>query len=109
MSLVASFVEIVQPLSWAMSTPVFSTFLTLLTGWIFAPRRTNTGMSVAAGVAEQRHHSAFHRVFSAAQWSLDELGLIVFVLLMALLPEGPVPLSSREPRRAVAAGPRAPA
>jgi hypothetical protein len=33
MSLVASFVEIVQPLSWAMSTPVFTGFLLVLTGW----------------------------------------------------------------------------
>ena len=93
MTLVESFVEIVQPLSWAMSTPVFSTFLILLTGWIFAPRRTVTGMMIAAGVAGQRHHAAFHRVFSAARWALDPLGLIVFGLLKALLPEGTVQLS----------------
>jgi len=92
-TLVESFVEIVQPLSWAMSTPVFSTFLILLTGWIFAPRRTVTGMMIAAGVAGQRHHAAFHRVFSAARWALDPLGLIVFGLLKALLPEGTVQLS----------------
>jgi len=92
-SLVASFVEIVQPLSWAMSTPVFNRFLILLTGWIFAPRRTVTGMIVAAGVAGQRHHAAFHRVFSSAQWRLDQLGLIVFGLLKTLLPEGTVQLS----------------
>ena len=36
MSLVASFLEIVQPLSWAMSTPVFARFMTVLAGWIFA-------------------------------------------------------------------------
>jgi DDE superfamily endonuclease len=92
-SLVASFADLVQPLSWAMSTPVFSTFLTVLTGWIFAPRRTVTGMIVAAGVAGQRHHAAFHRLFSAARWSLDELGLIVFGLLRTLLPAGTVQLS----------------
>jgi hypothetical protein len=93
MSLVASFVEIVQPLSWAMSAPVFARFLTVLTGWIFTPRRTITGMLVAAGVAGQQHHAAFHRVFSAARWSLDQLGLIVFELLKVLLPEGTVQLS----------------
>jgi DDE superfamily endonuclease len=93
MSLVASFVDLVQPLSWAMSTPVFKRFVILLTGWIFAPRRTITGMLVAAGVAGQQHHAAFHRVFSKAHWSLDQLGLIVFVLLKALLPEGTVELS----------------
>lgn len=93
MSLVVSFVEIVQALSFAMSAPVFNRFLILVTGWIFAPRRTITGMLLAAGVAETMHHAAFHRVFSAARWSLDQLGLIVFVLLKALLPEGTVQLS----------------
>lgn len=93
MSLVASFVELVQPLSWAMSTPVFARFMTVLTGWIFAPHRTITGTLVAAGVAGQQHHAAFHRVFSAARWSLDQLGLIVFVLLKTLLPEGTVRLT----------------
>ena len=81
MSLVESFLEIVQSLTWAMSTPVFETFVTLPSGWVFAPHRTVTGMIVAAGVAGQRHHAAFHRVFSAARWSLDQLGLIVFGLL----------------------------
>jgi DDE superfamily endonuclease len=93
MSLVASFLELVQPLSFAMSTPVFTRFLILLTGWIFAPRRTVTGMLVAAGVAGVQHHAAFHRVFSAARWSLDQLGLIVFLLIKRLLPEGTVKLS----------------
>lgn len=90
MSLVASFTEIVQGLSFAMSAPVFSRFMIVLTGWIFAPRRTITGMLVAAGVAETMHHAAFHRVFSAARWSLDQLGLIVFVILRSVLPEGTV-------------------
>ena len=93
MSLVASFVDIVQPLSWAMSTPVFNRFLIVLTGWIFSPRRTITGALIAAGVAGQQHHAAFHRVFSSARWSLDQLGLIVFELLKVLLPEGTVGLS----------------
>lgn len=93
MALVASFVELVQPLSFAMSTPVFTRLLILLTGWVFAPRRTVTGMLVAAGVAGVRHHAAFHRVFSAARWSLDQLGLIVFLLVKRLLPEGTVKLS----------------
>jgi hypothetical protein len=91
--LVTSFVEIVQRLNWAMSTPVFNRFLIVLAGWIFAPRRTITGALIAAGVAGQRHHAAFHRVFSAARWSLDQVGLIVFTLLEALLPEGTVRLS----------------
>jgi hypothetical protein len=80
-------------MSWAMNSPVFARFVIVLTGWIFAPRRTITGALVAAGVAGQQHHAAFHRVFSAARWSLDQLGLIVFVLLKALLPDGAVHLA----------------
>lgn len=93
MSLVPSFLALVQPLGWAMSAPCFKSFVIILTGWLFAPRRTVTGMLVAAGVAGKRHHAAFHRLFSAARWSLDELGLIVFGLLTWLLPAGTVKLT----------------
>ena len=37
MSLVVSFVALVQPMSLAMSAPVFNRFVILLTGWVFAP------------------------------------------------------------------------
>lgn len=85
MALVPSFLALVQPLAWTMSAPSFQSFLTLLTGWIFAPRRTVSGMLVTSGVANLRHHAAYYRVFSAARWSLDQLGLIVFSLLFPLL------------------------
>jgi hypothetical protein len=71
-----------------MSMPVFNGFVIVLTGWIFAPRRTITGTLIAAAVTGQQHHAAFHRAFSAARWSLDQLDLIVFELLKVLLPEG---------------------
>lgn len=85
MILVASFLELVQSLSWAMRAPVFRTFVVILTGWVFAARRTITAMLVVTGVAGQRHHAAFHRVFSAARWSLDQVGLLVFRLIVPLL------------------------
>lgn len=78
MTLVPSFVELLQPLASAMTAPSFANFVTILTGWVFAPRRTVTGMIVAAGVAGRVHHSIFHRFFARAQWSLDGLGLAVF-------------------------------
>src|SRR4051794_10914086 len=93
LALVPSFLALVQPLGWAMRAPCFRSFVTVVTGWLFAPRRTITGALVAAGVAGQRHHAAFHRVFSAARWSLDELGLIVFGLLTPLLAPGTVKLT----------------
>ncbi len=93
MALVPSFLALVQPLGWTMRTPCFGSFVTVLTGWLFAPRRTITGALVAAGVAGQRHHAAFHRVFATARWSLDEMGLIVFGLIAPLLPPGTVKLT----------------
>ena len=86
-SLVPSFLDLLQPLSCVMTCPTFDSFLTVLTGWAFARRRTVTGMILAAGAAGEgfKHHSAYHRLFAAARWSLDELGLAVFGLMLPLL------------------------
>ena len=94
MSLVPSFLDLLQPLSCVMTCPTFESFLTVLSGWAFARRRTVTGMILAAGAVGtgHKHHSAYHRVFAAARWSLDELGLAVFGLILPLL-EGEVLLA----------------
>jgi hypothetical protein len=84
-SLVPSFLDLLQPLSCVMTAPTFDSFLTILNGWGFAPRRTITGMIVAANAVGAKHHSAYHRLFAAARWSLDELGLAVFGLILPLL------------------------
>lgn len=84
-ALVPSFVELLQPLSCAMTCPTFDSFLTLVAGWAFARRRTVTGMILAADAVGGKHHSAYHRVFAAARWSLDELGLAVLGLIRPLL------------------------
>lgn len=85
MSVVPSFLDLLQPLSCVMTTPTFASFLTVLTGWVFARRRTVTGMMLAADAVGSKHHSAYHRLFAAARWSLDELGLAVFTLMLPLL------------------------
>ncbi len=82
MNLVNSFAVLLQELAVVMTAPSFENFVVLATGWVFAPRRTVTGMLLASGVAGQRHHSAFHRFFSEANWSRDALGLAVFRLLL---------------------------
>jgi len=81
MELVTSFEVVLQSLSSVMTVPSFQTWLTLVTGWIFARRRTVTQMIVAAGALEGKHFSSFHRFFSQAAWSRDDLGLAVFGLL----------------------------
>ncbi|REJ65462.1 MAG: transposase [Planctomycetota bacterium] len=66
-----------------MTTPTLESFVTVLTGWVFAPRRTVTRMILAAGDSAGKHYSSYHRLFSAARWSLDAVGLAVFELVAA--------------------------
>jgi hypothetical protein len=81
MHLVTSFLVMLQPLAVAMTAPTFFNLTTILSGWAFAPRRTVTGMLLAAGAVGKKHHSTFHRLFAEAQWSLDQVGLLVFGML----------------------------
>jgi hypothetical protein len=83
----SSFREIFFSLMSVMTQPTFQNLLALLPGWIFARRRTITAMIQAAGLAGKRHHSTFHRVFAAARWSMDKVGLAVFKLILALIPK----------------------
>ncbi|HUW82731.1 MAG TPA: transposase [Phycisphaerae bacterium] len=93
MTLVSSFQELLQQVSCVMTAPTFVSFVTIVTGWVFARRRTITGMILAADAVNSKHHSAFHRVFATARWSLDALGLAVFDLILPWLGKGPVLLA----------------
>src|SRR5207244_3272793 len=84
----SSFVEVLLSLGPVMTAPTFRNWVTVLGGWLFAPRRTVTGMLIAANVAGKRHHSAYHRVFAEAVWSMDLLGLAILGLALALHPKG---------------------
>jgi DDE superfamily endonuclease len=74
-----------QGLSATMTAPSFANLTTVLTGWVFAGRRTVTRMILAAGDAAEKHFSSYHRLFSAARWSLDALGLAVLDLMQRFL------------------------
>jgi hypothetical protein len=83
--LVPGFMVLLQGLSTTMTSPTFASLTTVLTGWVFAGRRTVTRMILAAGDAAEKHYSSYHRLFSAARWSLDALGLAVFGLIEPFL------------------------
>jgi len=78
---------LLQGLSATMTAPTFASLTTVLTGWAFASRRTVTRMILAAGSAADKHYSSYHRLFSAARWSLDAVGLAAFDLLTPILGE----------------------
>jgi DDE superfamily endonuclease len=84
-TLVSSFLDLLQPLSSVMTAPSFESFITAVNGWIFAHRRTVTGIIVAADAVGAKHHSAYHRLFASARWSLDELGLAIFQMILPLV------------------------
>lgn len=87
MELVPGFMVLLQGLSPTMTAPTFDSLLTVLTGWVFASRRTVTRMILAAGSTAGKHYSSYHRLFSAARWSLDAVGLVVFDLVQPFLGE----------------------
>lgn len=74
------------------TAPTYRNFQLLVAGWIhWLGRRTITAVAVASGAVEQQHISVFHRFFSRAQWSLDAIGHVLFVLALAWLPaDGPL-------------------
>ena len=51
------------------------------------------GALSAAQAVDTKHHSAYHRVFSTARWSLDELGLAVLELILPWVDQGAIPLA----------------
>jgi hypothetical protein len=81
MELVPGFTELLQGLSATMTTPTFHNLVTVLTGWVFASKRTVTRMILGAGERADKHYSTYHRLFSAARWSLDAVGLALFDLV----------------------------
>ncbi len=90
MHLPSTFLAILLSLETTMTAPTFHRWITLLAGWLFAPRRTVTGILIAAGVSGKRHHAGFHRFFASARWSLDRLGLAILGLVLSLVPRSRV-------------------
>lgn len=82
MTLVPSFQQFLQPFSEQMTAPTFASFTRIIVGWIWASRHTVTAALVAAQAIGKKHHSAFHRVFANAPWSLDAVGLGLLRLIL---------------------------
>lgn len=88
MDIIGSFAELLQVFAVTMTPTTSENLRELVVGWVFAPRRTIMGMLRASG--SQRHHSAFHRLFASARWSIDRAGLAVYDLIRRFLPQAVV-------------------
>jgi hypothetical protein len=93
MTLVSFFLEFVQQVSFVMTAPTLDTFVTILSGWVFARRHTVTDVILAADAVGTKHHSSFHRLFVKSEWCLDELGLAVLALIAPWVPCDPIMLA----------------
>ena len=70
---------------------VFSTFQSLLAGWIVClGPHTISGVWQATGLAAKRHHDTAYAVFHSAVWEWDDLGIILATLILTHLVPGGV-------------------
>ena len=70
-----------------MTSPTSASFCTLVAGWILARRHNVTG-ALRPLHSPPKHHSAYLRVFAAARWSLDAVGLgLLHLILCGLMAE----------------------
>ena len=87
MVVVTSFVEFLSSFVPLMTSCSFMNFQLIAAGWIFCwRRRTVTEVIQRAGAVTLKHHSAFHRFFSRARWSVDEASRVVLALALRWIP-----------------------
>jgi hypothetical protein len=92
--IVASFAQLLQAFSGCFTSPSMASFVTLMAGWALDLRRhTVTEVIRAAGAVGRKHISSYHRFFSRARWTTDEVGLTLAALLIErLAPKGVIRL-----------------
>ena len=76
-----------RPCFWA---PSFENFVVLVCGWILCPGVHTISRVIVSATAQglaRKGHSAYYRFLSRAQWSADDLGHVLFRLLLPFLPE----------------------
>jgi hypothetical protein len=90
--LIPSFATLVESFGNCFHPQVFSTFQTLIAGWIVCiGPRTISEVWQATGLAAKRHHDNAYAVFRSAAWEWDDLGIILATLILThLIPGGVV-------------------
>ena len=74
MQLTPTFRSLLLQFRSVFTAPTFATFLTIATGWCLSHRhRYVTELIQSAGAVHRGHHSRYHRFFSNAAWSIDDL------------------------------------
>jgi hypothetical protein len=72
--LTCTFGSLLHQFRHVFTAPTFATFLTISTGWCLSfRRRFVTELIQSADAVHGGHHSRYHRFFSNAAWSIDDL------------------------------------
>jgi len=83
MEVARSFVGLLTEFEVVFTAPSFGNFIALMTGWVLSHRRRFvTELIQSAGCLKRGHHSRYHRFFSNAAWSLDDLSRMLALMLV---------------------------
>jgi len=69
------------------TAPTYANFVALVSAWVLCTGRHHISRVVQFARVQMgaRHHAAFYRFFTRAQWACDGLGSVVFGLCLAML------------------------
>lgn len=82
----ATFIALLTELRPVFSAPSFCNFQVMMAGWVHAlGTRRISDVLRAAGALASKHYVTYYRFFSAARWSLDELGLTLMGVVIRLM------------------------
>jgi SRSO17 transposase len=85
-SLPISLRRLLDAFGGCFTAPTFEVFSAMVLGLVAQTgQRTVCGMLTGAGLARIWTHDRAHRFFSTARWSVDQIGLTVFDLVLAHL------------------------
>lgn len=89
----ATFVALLLEFRPVFTKPSFDNFCVLVGGGVHAlGKHRVTDMLRAAGGTAGKHYCSYYRFFSHAQWSLDELGLVLLGVVLRVFPSSVVEL-----------------
>jgi hypothetical protein len=74
MELTSTFMQLLEGFRPVFTSPSYSTFCLLMTGWILSVRhRYVTDLIISSDSVGNGHFSDYHRFFSHAKWKIDDL------------------------------------
>ncbi len=86
MELTPTFMAMLEEFRAVFTSPSYSTFCLMMTGWILSVRhRYVTDLIISSDSVWNGHFSDYHRFFSKAKWNIDSLWQRLATLLVAHL------------------------